>query len=236
MDDKLLVGLIGAIAGGSLTLATSYLTARYRWKEFEYKMLRRSEEGLLSSARSKLNEIYIPLNAKIECLDNSFRSFRKTKSQKDKDDFISSFESLKNIYGSIKQSGETLFLVSEIQDEMEHIIRLICESNNTSKVLYVVVTKIEALGLRASSEKIYPQWFATLFYFCLLFINKMRALVRFTSAPYFIDTTMRTISAPFESEDFYSEFSLTVSAIKDRVKGIALSRESSLDKDNKSAE
>ena len=225
MDDKLLVGVIGALAGGSFTIVASYLSARYRMKEIEYKILQRSAIGSLAAARSKLNEIYVPLNEKIEALDDSFRKFQKTKAQQDKVNFLASFQGLKTFYDTIKQSGETLFLVPEIHDEVEYVLTLIDESQSATSVTSVVISKMEMLGLRAVSNKRYPQWFALLFYLILILFNKIRMMIRFSSSVIFIDTTLRTYSAPLDSEDFNSEFLLSISAIRSRAKEIALSKE-----------
>lgn len=223
MDNKLLIGIIGALAGGTFTMIASYLSAKYRMKEIEYKILHRSAMGRLASARSKLNDIYIPINKKVETLDGAFEQYWKSKSQDDQNSFISAFEELTATYDSIKNSGETLFLVSEIHDEIDYLITLIHESQSASKVSSVIITKVEMIGLRAVSKKVYSQWTALFFYFGYVLLGNIRGLIKFSGAAYFLDTAIRTYSAPLASEDFRSEFSTSISIIRSRSKEIALS-------------
>ncbi len=231
--EKLLIGIAGAIAGGIFTIAGSYLTARYRMRELEYNVLRRGVEGRLSAARNKLAQIYIPLNENIEILGDSFKTFWRSKDDVDKEEFLSSFEALKTFYSTVKKSGDSLFLVPEIYDELEHFIRFIEQSKNSSGVSVVVITKIEALGMRESYEKIYPQWLGVLSYLFFLLMNRFRSWIGFASSVnYFIDTAARTYCAPLDSEDFCSEFSLCISSIKAGSREIALSKESSVEAAN----
>ncbi len=227
-NEKFLIGLIAAIAaiaGGAFTFAASYLRGKYRMKELEYKKLRLSEEGRLSAAQSKLEDIYIPLLIDLEKIDISFDKYWKSKSEEDKIVFLSSLESLKNFYTELKQSGNIIYLVPEIHDEIGYIIRLVEESKTSSIVKAVVITRIEALGLRSVRESIYSFRTATCLYLLFKLIEQIRQISIFSSRYYFINTSLRVHSAPYKSEDFYSELKLSVMTIRTVSKNIALYKE-----------
>ena len=94
MDEKLIIGMVAAIAGGILTLVGSYLTAKYRLRELEIQHLRRLSDRMLAAAHEKLNDAYLPIISKVEAMQTSWMNYLRSRTDQDKQEFLQAFELL----------------------------------------------------------------------------------------------------------------------------------------------
>jgi hypothetical protein len=228
MDEKIIIGAAGALIGGACTLLAAYLTARYKVRELEFLKHRYLSERKLAAANEKLVEVYIPILSKLELLETSWNSYKKANSTDNLKAFMKSFQGIYETYKAIREKGETVYLVSEFQDEIDHLIRLIKESENTSKTKHVIRTKIEGFGVRSITERVFPSYIAVfiyLFFITMNFFTNIGLFRWWMREITFTNYSLRVYSSPLGSYYFSQEFNLCVSTIKSVSKEIALYKE-----------
>lgn len=224
---EIIIGLGGVVFGGLFTIVGSYLSAKYKIKELEFLKIRTFTEKKLYAAHEKLDEIYIPIVSLIENLDQQYTIFYEEPSDDNNKNFKQTFKDLKNTYGEIKKGGKSIFLISEIQEELDYLIELIEKSLacGNGKLKLVMLVRIQALGLRTESKKIYGPFWGPIIYF---FNNILGSI----SVPWFLkkwtgplsieSKDLRVYSANINSETFKDAINLSISLIKSTSKEIAL--------------
>jgi len=229
MDEKITVGIISAIVGGGFATLASYVSARFRMKELEFRTRRKHAEGELQAARTKLDSIYRPLIAKTNSVKDAFDAFKHNEDGTTRAAFLNSIDELKELFGTTKSTGDSIYLISSVESEIENVLKLVENSASVTKVHVAFITELDAFGLKGRSKTVHSKWVGLFVYMFVFFLEKFKFIYKRAVPGYLINTSMRTHSAPFTSADFALELESSIDTVHSISRTIALS---SLSADN----
>ena len=156
--ETLIPGIASAIGGGVLALLAAFLTARLKLKELEIQYLRQMNERKLTAANSKLEEVYVPIATAVEALERSWKRFQSSQEEEDKRTFLETSHNLSSVYDEIVEGGNSIYLVQQLQEEMEHLLRFLRVSRSSRRIRYVIKTKQEYIGMTVIAERVVGRW------------------------------------------------------------------------------
>jgi hypothetical protein len=226
MDEKVIFGLIGVLVGGLFTVIVTYMTANLKLKELQILQHNRLSERKLAAANEKMKEVYIPILSKLETMNRGWSQYLESKTDEDKEKFLEVFKEFKSQYMQLLNEGMSVYLLLQVQDEIEFLVRLVEKSKDAKMPKWTVRHRYEAIGLVETHEEILPLQAAItkyvtsnlrqLIYKSLLFLRRPLGNMTITNI------TLRLHSAPINSENFASEFKLCMDLLRSSSKEVAL--------------
>ena len=216
MDSKLLLGLVSALGGGIFALSTVYLSGRFKMRQLEFKKMLQDSRTRLCAANNKLIEIYVPL---ISCAEKCFRNwylYSKSKDMANRDNFFESIDKLRSFYENLINTGNIIYLVPEVREEMERLVRFLDSSKNAIERKLLILKRMEGIGIRSITEK-EVRGNLGIFWavICAFIIMTYSFLTKwFGYSIIRVDIEMRIACGPIDGPEFAEEFNRIMDVLR----------------------
>jgi len=224
MNDKVVLAIIAALGGGVFTLISTYLTGRIKIRQLEFERILRHSSARLAAAHEKLGEVYVPIMSQIEVCYHSWYVWSLDHTNDKKDVFIANIEALNLTYLNLIKEGNSIYLLPQAHEELERLTRFLVQSKQTDITKYLIITRMEGIGLRSVVEHEYNTYFAFPVYLGFVFLKFISKYVRWFDYIIQTNVSLRVHSAPIDSDDFSSEFRTMLDILRSISNEVALSK------------
>jgi hypothetical protein len=222
MNDKIVVAIIAALGGGIFTVVSTYLTGRIKIRQLEFERMLRHSNARLAAAHEKLSVVYTPIMSCVEECYHAWYILSSEFSDSNKKAFISTIDNLKREYLKLIKEGLSIYILPQAHEELERLVRFLDKSQNASTVNYLIVSRMEGIGMRSVVEKEYNRYLALPVYCIMIFPTVLSRYVRYFGTVINTSVALRVHSAPIDSQDFASEFKVMIDVLRSSVNEVAL--------------
>lgn len=229
MNDKVIVAIIAALGGGIFTLVSTYLSGQIKIRQLEFERMLRHSSARLSAAHEKLEIVYIPIISNVEKCYQAWYVLTSNKSDPNRNKFIEAIDNLKSKYLNLIECGRSIYILPQAHEELERLVRFLEESKSASSIKYLIVTRMEGIGMRSVVEKKYNSFWALPAYCFLIAASIFPRYLRIFGNVINTNVALRVHCAPFDSQEFASEFKVMIDVIRSSVNEVALFQNSQIE-------
>ncbi|MDA8019304.1 MAG: hypothetical protein MPN21_17830 [Thermoanaerobaculia bacterium] len=177
----------------------------------------RHSQSQLAAANEQLDDIYLPVMA---CVEKCLRDYQEVamaarlNQESATGQLEKSANGLLTSYNALIDNGTSVFLLPQVHEELEHLVRLLVRSRDARTARYAIITRTEGIGIRIVGERSYSSRVALFAYLRTVFQVTILQYGRRLGSGLTTSFAFRVHSAPYDSHAFAQEFKSIVDALR----------------------